>query len=159
MKSLIIYYSYSGNTKKVAECLREYLGQRGQADIVELKALDETDSFLGQCRRAFWRKRAKVEPLNYDPGKYDLICFGAPVWAFAPAPAMNTCLDQAPSIQGKETLLFTTYGSGTGNNRCLKYMQSILAAKGAKNFRRLSIQQGKVGDRVFVGAQIQRALG
>ena len=41
MRSVIVYYSYSGNTRTVAGCLCEYLKQRGQADILELKALDE----------------------------------------------------------------------------------------------------------------------
>jgi len=158
MKAAIIYYSYSGNTKKVAECLREHLAQKGQADIAELKAQDEARSFFGQCRRAFWHKRARIAPLNYDPGNYDLVCFGAPVWAFAPAPAMNTCLDQVQNIQGKEIVLFTTYGSGTGNNRCLNYMQQLLTGKGAKNFRRFSVQQLKVNDRDFIRAKTQAAL-
>ena len=158
MRSLIVYYSYSGNTKKLAEHLCAYLRQRGQADIVELKAQDESESFLGQCRRAFWRKRARIEPINCNLSSYDLVCFGAPVWAFAPAPAMNTCLDQVQNIQNKEIVLFTTYGSGTGNNRCLNYMQSILAKKGARSFKRFSIQQFKVNDHDFVSSRIQTAL-
>ena len=158
MRSLIIYYSYSGNTKKVAEHLCGYLRQRGQADIVQLKAQDESDSFFGQCLRAFWRKRARIEPVNCNLSSYDAICFGAPVWAFAPPPAMNAYLDQVQNIQDKEVILFTTYGSGTGNNRCLNYMQQILANKGAKSFKRFSIQQFKVNDYDFVRGRIQAAL-
>jgi len=158
MRSLIVYYSYSGNTKKVAEQLCEQLRQKGQVDIIELKAQDESESFFGQCRRAFRHTRAKIAPVNCNPGDYDLICFGSPVWAFAPAPAMNTYLGQAQNIQDKKIVLFTTYGSGTGNNRCLNYMRRILTEKGAKNFKRFSIQQSKVSDRDFVSAQIQAAL-
>lgn len=155
MKTLIIYYSYSGNTKKVAEYLRAYLEQKGRVDIIELKAQDEANSFFGQCRRAFRRARATIEPLNCNFSDYDLICFGSPVWAFAPAPAINTCLDQAQNIQGKEIILFTTFGSGTGNTRCLNYMQKILADKGVRSFKRFSVQQCKVGYREFVDTQIQ----
>jgi flavodoxin len=155
MKSIIVYYSYSGNTKKVADALAEVLKQKGQTDILELKALDESDSFFGQCRRAFWRKRARIEPVNFNLSGYDLICFGAPVWALAPAPAMNTYLDQVQNIQDKEIILFTTFGSGTGNNHCLNYMQRILAKKGATSCRRFSIQQFKVNDYTFVNTQIQ----
>lgn len=158
MRSVIIYYSYSGNTKKVAATLCEYLRQKGEVDIVELKAIDESNSFLGQCRRAFTRQRAKIDAVNFDLSGYGLICLGSPVWAFAPAPAMNTFLDQAQQIQDKEIILFTTYGSGTGNRRCLNYMQQILAGKGAKSFRRFSIQQFKINDREFVNSQIQAAL-
>lgn len=158
MRSLILYYSYSGNTKEVAAYLCEYLKQRGEVDVVPLRALDEADSFFRQCRRAFWRKRAKVEPVNCDLDSYDLICFGSPVWAFAPAPAMNSCLDQVQNAQGKEIILFTTYGSGTGNNRCLNYMQRILASKGARSFQRFSIQQFKARDHDFICRRIQAAL-
>ena len=154
MKSIIVYYSYGGNTRTVAGCLCEYLKQRGQADILELKALDEANSFFGQCRRAFWHTRAKIEPLKFDLSAFDLICLGTPVWAFGPAPATNIYLDQCFGLEGKEVILFTTYGSGTGNTRCLNYMQHILQSKGAKDCQRFSIQQFKVNDKDFVLAKI-----
>lgn len=154
MKSIIIYYSYSGNTKKVAEVLAESLKQKGEVEIIELKAQDESNSFFGQCLRAFRHKKATLEPADFDLSQYDLICFGSPVWAFGPAPAMNTCLDKCAGLSGKGIILFTTYGSGTGNNRCLNYMQNILSAKGAKSFKRFSIQQFKVEDKEYVLAKI-----
>jgi flavodoxin len=150
MKSIIIYYSYSGNTKKVAGILGEYLRQKGQVDHLELMCLDESKSFLGQCRRAFAHTKGQVQPLNFDLTNFDLVCFGTPVWAFGPAPAMNTCLDKCPGVENKEIVLFTTYGSGTGNQRCLNYMQNILAKKGARDFKKFSIQQFKVDNKEFV---------
>ena len=155
MRSVIVYYSYSGNTRKVAEVLAEALKEKGEIDIIELNALDESKSFLGQCRRAFARSRAKLAPVNFDLSAYDLICIGTPVWAFAPTPTMNTYLDQCIGLENKEVILFTTYGSGTGNNRCLNCMQDILAKKGAKSFNRFSIQQFKVNDKEFVLSKIK----
>ena len=84
---------------------------------------------------------------------------GTPVWAFGPAPAMNTYLDRCSGLEGKTVVLFTTYGSGTGNGRCLDYMQNILTGKGVKAFKRFSIQQGKVSDRQHVLSIIKTALG
>jgi len=155
MQSIIIYYSYTGNTKRVASFLGEHLRQMGAVEVVELKSLDEPDKFLGQAFRAFRHKRAKIDPASSDLKKYDLICLGTPVWAFAPAPAMNTYLDQCYGLEGKEVILFTTYGSGTGNTRCLNYMQEILSKKGARKLNRFSIQQFKVKDKEFVLAKIQ----
>lgn len=155
MKSVIIYYSYSGNTKLVAGVLNEYLSSKGEVEIVELKALDESDKFVSQAARAFWKKRAQIQPVNPDLKNYDLICLGTPVWAFGPAPAMNTYLDNCAGLEGKEIILFTTYGSGTGNERCLDYMQKILSQKGAKGFKRFSIQQGKVKYQEFVLSKIK----
>ena len=154
MKGIVIFYSYSGNTKKVTGALSEYLRRKGQVDIIELKALDESNSFFGQAARAFIHKRAKIEPANFGLTQYDLVCLGTPVWAFGPAPAMNTYLDKCFGLEGKEVILFTTYGSGTGNQRCLNYMQGILTKKGARDFRRFSVQQFKVKDEEFVLSKI-----
>lgn len=144
MKSMVIYYSYSGNTKKVAKTLVEALKAKGEVEELELQALDESKSFFGQCGRAFQHKRARIADVKTDLSGYDLVCFGTPIWAFAPTPAMNTYLDKCTGIQGKEVVLFCTYGSGTGRDKCLDYMQKILADKGAKGFKRFSVQQGKV---------------
>lgn len=142
----------------MAQALSGYLSQNGEVAEIELKAKDEAGSFLGQCRRAFTRTRAELESADFDLGAYDLICFGTPVWAFGPAPAMNTFLDRCLGIGGKEIVLFTTYGSGTGNNRCLNYMQGILTRKGAKSFQRFSIQQFKVKDKEFILSEINAAI-
>ena len=116
MNSAVIYYSYSGNTKKVAELLTRELEPKGQAQQVELAGIDEARSFLGQCRRAFFHKRAQIQPVLSDLSGFDLICFGTPVWAFGPAPAINTYLDKCSGLSEKAVILFTTYGSGTGDD-------------------------------------------
>lgn len=125
MKSAIIYYSYSGNTRKVAEILAESLSKSGQVQQIELLAPGESTSFLTQCRRAFYHLKAKINPVEIDLSGYDLVCLGSPVWAFAPAPAMNTYLDLCTGLEGKKVILFTTYGSGIGNQRCLRYIQDF----------------------------------
>jgi multimeric flavodoxin WrbA len=158
MKSVIIYYSYTGNTKKIASILSEYLREKGEVQSIELRDLNENGRFFSQAAKAFKHKRAEIEPVNFDLKSYHVICIGTPVWAFAPTPAINTYLDKCFGIEGKEMILFTTYGSGTGNVRCLNYMQGILGKKDAKNFKRFSIQQFKVGDKEFVLSRIKEAM-
>jgi flavodoxin len=156
MKSIIIYYSFTGNTKKVSQALGEHLKLKGEVEYLELKPKDESKNFFAQCSRAFWRKRAQDSGQNFDFSKFDFICFGTPVWAFGPAPAMNTCLDNCLGAECKRIILFTTYGSGTGNDRCLDYMEEILRNKGAQDFKRFSIPQFKVKDRKFVLSEIEK---
>ncbi len=158
MKSIVIYYSYSGNTKKVADFLSEYLRQKFTVDVSEIKAVDESGNFLSQAIRAFRHKRGCIEVPKSDLEEYDLICLGTPVWAFGPAPAMNTYLDKCSGLEAQKVILFTTYGSGTGNSRCLNYMQRILRKKGAMGFRWFSIPQFKINDKEFVLSKIQEAL-
>ena len=158
MKAIIIYYSYSGNTKKVSDLLAECLKPEYEVQILKLEALDESTSFFGQVARALFHRKASIAPAELDLSSYDLICLGTPVWAFAPVPAVNTYLDRCSGLLGRPVVLFTTYGSGAGRNRCLNYMQGILTNKGAKDFKRFSIQQFKVNDKDFVKNIISETL-
>lgn len=158
MKSVVIYYSYTGNTKKVAEILFDNLKSISEVEMLELKAKDESGNFFGQASRAFCRKRAEIAPINFDLSKYDLVCLGTPVWAFGPAPAMNTYLDNCVGLKDKNIILFTTYGSGAGNQGCLDFMQGVLAKKGAKRFKNFSLQQGKVKSQDFVSSMVKQVI-
>jgi len=158
MKSIIIYYSYSGNTRKVAAALTEYFKDRASIEAVELRPQDESASFFSQCKRALCRKRAQLQGVNFDLSGYDLIFFGTPVWAFGPAPAMNAYLDKCFGLKNKGAIIFTTYGSGIGNQRCLNYMQELLAQKGVVEFRRFSVQQFKADNKEHVLAKIQEIM-
>lgn len=154
MNSLIVYYSYTGNTEKVAKVLAGVLEEKGEVQAVRLRALDESKSFFGQCIRGFFKKRAEIEEAPYDLKQYDLICLGTPLWAFGPTPSMWTYLDKITGIEGKKAVIFTTYGSGTGNNRCLDLMEGVLKKKGAAQVNRFSIQQFKVTNRDFILNQL-----
>ncbi len=160
MKSVIVYYSFTGNTKKTAELTEEFLRSRGYSvHMLELRALDESDSFFSQSLRAFQHMRAQLTPISADMSGYDLICLGSPVWAFAPSPAMNTFLDKCSGMRGKKVVIFTTYGSGTGNARCLAYMEKMLHKKGVGEIGRFSVQQNKVAIREHLQPKLEEIFG
>ncbi|OIO80091.1 MAG: hypothetical protein COY77_05890 [Candidatus Omnitrophica bacterium CG_4_10_14_0_8_um_filter_43_18] len=159
MKSVIVYYSYSGNTKKVARVLVEALRKKGEVEELEIVALDEPGSFLGQCGRAFRHIKARIQDVNFDLSKYDLICFGTPVWAFGPAPALNAYIEKCSGLEGKNIILFSTYGSGAGKDRCLDYAQKVLQDKRPAGFKRFFIQQGNVDKKEFVVNEINNTIG
>ena len=159
MRAIIIYYSYGGNTKKVADILFECLKKKDyEVRISRLEALDESNSFFRQAARAFFRKRANIAFAELNLIGYDLICLGSPVWAFGPAPAMNAYINKCFGFQGKCVVLFNTYGSGTGLRRYFNYIEDILYKKGAKEFKKFSIQQFKVNNSEFVTKVISEAL-
>ena len=150
MKSAIIFYSYTGNTKKVALVLKEYLERQGTAELIELKALDESKNFFGQCNRAFFGKEAKIEDAQLDLSGFDLICVGTPVWALGPAPAVNAYMKKCFGAEGKTAAVFTTYGSGSGKGKCIQKIQDAFKEKGANKFCSFSIQQFKVNNKDFI---------
>ncbi len=159
MKAVIIYYSFSGNTKEVTLCLKGYLEQKGySAEICSLKPLVEPKAFFQQGFKAFLRQRPSLEEVNYDLHFASLICIGSPVWAFSPAPAINTYLQRCFGLTNKKAIIFTTYGSGVGNSRCLKYMEGILYKKGIAKVGSFSVADTRVKDKEFVYNQIKDAF-
>ena len=79
MKAIVIYYSYSGNTQKVADVLVDCLQWQYEVKALRLEAPDESKSFFGQAARALLHKKTKISPAELDLSGYDLICLGTPV--------------------------------------------------------------------------------
>lgn len=142
MKTAIVYYSLTGNTHRVAQAIACVLEQKGEKAIpVRIRPLKEITSFLGQCKEAFLGRKPELYRTLLDLGDFDRVILGSPVWAFKPAPAINTYLDKCSSLEGKEALCFITYGSGAGKGKALEVMERGLRAKGARVAGTMSFQQ------------------
>ena len=155
----IVYYSYSGNTAKVADVLKEVLEKDYQMHITALQAENESATFFGQAMRAFFKKQASLKAdTEFDLSAYDLVAIGSPVWAFACAPAVRTFLKKCHGLAGKSIILFVTYGSGAGKGKCVKEMELILKEKGISSSRVFFIQQFRVDNRELVREKIEAAI-
>ncbi len=145
MKALIVYYSETGNTKKLAHLIGEYLHNQGWAvDERWLHAPNESKSFMGKCLKAFFHIRTKVESTFVVVSPYDLVCFGSPVWAFEPAPAARTYMMDCVGLVGRKTVAFVTYGSGLGKGRCLGNMAKMLKKKDAREVKLFSVASSDI---------------
>ncbi|MBP7055415.1 MAG: hypothetical protein KBB52_00985 [Candidatus Omnitrophica bacterium] len=159
MRSMIAYYSYTGHSKMVAEYMARELGARGDVTLERLKPVNEVKTFFGQCRAAFARSRAELEPgVTFDLSHYDLIVLGCPVWAFAPVPAVNTYLDKLSGIQGKRAIVFLTSGSGAGVGRCFNTIRNTLESKGVVHVSQFNIPDRNSNDEPFIANAIARAI-
>lgn len=155
MKTLIVYYSYSGNTDRVAKLYTDLLKTKGEATLLRLKPRDEIHGFAAQCRAAFTGRSAQLdEKIQFDVSPYDLVIFGSPVWAFAPVPAMNTYLAKVNGLHGKKTAILLTSGSGLGVKKCFRHIRRILESKGASQIDEINIPDRKQGDEAFIAASI-----
>ncbi|MBY9021719.1 MAG: flavodoxin family protein [Candidatus Lokiarchaeota archaeon] len=79
-KILIVYYSLTGNTRFIAECIQEIL----KADLQEIKP--KKDIKPKGAMKYFWggykatmKKKPSLEPIEKDPNNYDVIIIGTPV--------------------------------------------------------------------------------
>jgi flavodoxin len=159
MKSLITYYSFSGNTDKIANIFGKILEDKGAVDIQRLKPQNEITTFMAQCTAARKHESAVLgDNVKFDASPYDLILIGSPVWAFAPTPAMNTFLDKISGLKGKRVVVLLTSGSGLGVNACFKNIHKILEAKGASRIDEINIPDRKNKDGDFVTSSLQKIL-
>jgi len=158
MKVAIIYYSFSGNTKKIAEALKEKLGLEFEVDIIPLEVVNEEKRFLFQAKQAFFKKRVPLKNAPFDASPYQLICLGSPVWALQPAPAIRTFLADASGLSGKDVMLFFTYGSGLGVDKCLKSMVDNMEKRGCRNVKTFTYPQAKIKDDLEIKKQIEEIV-
>lgn len=109
MKTLVVYYSRTGTTKKVAEVLAEEL----KADIEELIDQDSRQGAMGYLRsgrEAMKRTLAQIDPLKNNPKDYDLVIVGTPVWAGTMTSAVRTFLENNKEVFSR-LAFFSTQGS------------------------------------------------
>jgi flavodoxin len=125
MKTAVVYYSYEGNCAAAAERIGAALG----ADILSLKTVDAKKhkgfiKFAWGGSQVFMRKKPPLKPYDFNPGAYDLIVIGCPVWAASPAPPLRTFLAQTP-ITGKNIALFCCHAGGMG--KALEKLKGLLS--------------------------------
>lgn len=109
MRCLVVYYSLSGNTRKVAELAARELG----ADVAEVRApLYESCGFRF-LRAAFdsWRGRLPaIEASGGRPEHYDFVLLMSPVWAGHAATPMRAYLAQNRDNFRRAAFLLTCGG-------------------------------------------------
>lgn len=108
MKSLVVFYSRTGNTRWVAQTIASQVG----ADIEEVIDLKKRSGVLGWLsggRDARSGKETKIAPTQKSPTDYDLIIVGTPIWAGRPTPAITTYLKRN-NLAGKKVAVFFVQG-------------------------------------------------
>lgn len=111
-KVLVLYYSQTSNTKKVAQEIATKLG----ADIEEIVPVKPYDGDFGATIARCNEERQQgvtpeIKPIAADLSKYETIFIGFPVWFGTFAHPVGTFLDQV-DLSGKKIVPFCTFGSG-----------------------------------------------
>lgn len=109
MKTLVVYYSRTGNTREVAQDIARELN----CDLEEIKDTQNRSGIIGWLKSAYQASRDKftrIKDLEKNPADYDLVIIGTPVWAFKPAVPVSTFLKEYRD-QLKNVAFFCTLGS------------------------------------------------
>lgn len=112
MKSIIVYFTHSGNTELAAKKLAEITG----ADIVRLYpekpySAEDVDwvNEQSRCTQEHLNQtlRPAIKPLGVDFSKYDRVYIGFPIWWHEEPAVIRTFLDQT-DLKGKQLYPFCT---------------------------------------------------
>jgi len=106
MKSLVVFYSRTGNAKFVAETIATEMGADLE-EIVDLKKRAGTLGWISAGKDASQEKETQISPTKRVSADYDLIVIGTPIWAWRPTPAIRTYVAQN-NLSGKKVALFLT---------------------------------------------------
>ncbi len=115
-KILVAYYSYSGNTKEVAEAIHEKVG----GDIFEIKAEgtypEEYRPMTQQAKEEIQNGfRPKLTTSVDNMAQYDIVFIGSPNWWGTITPQVSSFLESY-DLTGKTVIPFITHGGGGKQN-------------------------------------------
>ena len=133
MKILIVYYSLEGNTKFIAEQLKEKLN----ADLLELKPVKAYPArgamkFVAGGFAATVSAAPKLQPYTCNLKDYDFIILGSPVWNSRITPPLNTFLKNE-NLRGKAVAMYACHGGGGAEKLFVSTEEKVgkLAARAA----------------------------
>ena len=119
---LVVYYSWTGNTAKIANLIAETLS----ADIERINDVIPRGgpfAFLAAVVASLLNKSPQISQPTKSVADYDVVILGCPVWASNMATPMRTyIMRENPGI--KKVALFCTFG-GSGGKAALARMAAL----------------------------------
>ena len=142
-KTLIIYYSRTGNSRLISEVLQKELN----AQALEIKDLKDRSGSLGYAGAGFdgfFDRHTTIDPAKVDLSPYSNIVIVSPIWNWKLSTPIHTFIDNN-RLDDKTVVLFTN-----GNNDIRKYEQYDDNAPFLKRFFRDYIRDKSKGSRDYV---------
>jgi len=123
---LIVYSSYTGNTKAACEALQKSLG----AKVIEVKDLKNPPENLKVEKGAKpkWVLDTEIEPKSANLSSNSCIVLGSPVWMATLGPAMQKFIE-LNRFDGKKVILLTTTNASLNEEQRQK-IKDLVKAKG-----------------------------
>ncbi|MFR5004155.1 MAG: flavodoxin family protein [Thomasclavelia ramosa] len=110
MKTIIMYYTLGGTSKKEAERIASENENVVICEVQQKKKYNIFTAFILGCPKAMKRQVVEIKDVQYDLSDFDRIIFVAPIWAGFPVPAFNAMVNLLPA--GKEVEIFMCSGGG-----------------------------------------------
>lgn len=124
MQTLIVTYSRTGTTRKLARAAADILS----CDIAEIRCDRYRPGVLRYLRAGFDSVRGNLPPIDVPAIRfrdYDLALLAAPVWTSYPALPLRAFLQQKPDLPRRVGLLLT-YGGHSPAEKAVECAQALL---------------------------------
>ncbi len=151
MKPCIIYHSYSGVTRGIAEKINAACG----GDLIEVTPKDNYSTLSAYsvgCFRARKEVCDPIDPETIDVSAYDLVVIGTPVWAWKATPVINGAIAALKGCEGKKAVIFATCGSSAKDT--LPIMKSALGKKGLRVVGEIVLNKSEISKNEKIGELI-----
>ena len=123
-KTLVLYYSRSGNTRNLAEEIAKKL----HADIEEIHCKERyrfgSLGFFRAIAHVLLRRTPEIFPLEKKTTDYGTVIIGTPVWWSAPAAPVRTFLETHRNELG-DVAFFSTQGGSSPSSKLYQEMKKI----------------------------------
>ena len=159
---VIVYYSQTGNTRLVADAIKEHLGEIATYEIVPVEPYDA--DYEATVER--WKTErdsgivVAIEPLDIEWDNYSTVFLGFPIWGGTYASPVATFLKEN-DLAGKKIVTFATFGSGGLDNATLDV---ATAQPQAEVFEGYGVRASRVGsafdelDRFLIGNNYKEGI-
>lgn len=121
MEALVVYYSRTGYTEKLAEDISAQLDSELEK-IRDMKDRSGVLGYLGSGWETIRGKRPDIKEPEYDPADFDVTIIGTPVWVQKPCTPVMTYLDRY-SERFNKTAYFCTLG-GSGAEKTMRKLEN-----------------------------------
>ena len=125
MKTLIIYFSFEGNTKFISECIAKTI----DADMISLETRKKypakgLQKYIWGGKSVLSGEQPELTNGTIDFSSYETIIIGTPIWAGSFSPPIKTLINQY-KIEGKRLALFACHAGG-GAQKGFKKLKEAL---------------------------------
>ncbi len=149
MKTLVVYYSRTGVTRKVARMIADRLSCDLE-QIEEERNRKGMVAYLWSSYEAFREKTPPIKQAGQDPAAYDLVVIGTPMWAWKMASPVRSYLAQKEA--SLPAVAFFCTSGGSDGAKLLQDMQEFCDHKAVALLKlkekevKDGIVTGKIGD-------------
>jgi flavodoxin len=147
MKSLVVYYSRTGVTRKVAQKLSADLGADLE-EIIDRRKRSGIFGFLRSGMEEYMERLATIDQARNDASQYDVVVIGTPVWSYKmSSPVRTYIVNNREKI--KAVAFFVTL-EGKDSEKVLAEIEELVGKKpiSSVSLRRADVERETYAEKI-----------